>query len=121
MLRIGLIREAKFPPDNRVALIPSQCKWIHKKVPQVQVVVQSCPIRCYSDREYLAAGVEVKEDLGDCDLLLGIKEVPVKQLIPGKTYLFFSHTKKKQPHNRLLLQAIVAKKITLIDYECLEH
>jgi hypothetical protein len=52
---------------------------------------------------------------------LGIKEVPVKELIPGKTYLFFSHTKKKQPHNQALLRSILEKKITLIDYECLEH
>ena len=67
------------------------------------------------------AGVEVKEDVSDCDILLGIKEVPVSQLIPSKIYLFFSHTRKKQPHNRALLQAIIEKKISLIDYECLEH
>jgi alanine dehydrogenase len=48
-----------------------------------------------------------------------VKEVPVEQLIPGKTYLFFSHTIKKQPHNRKLLQALVKNKIRLIDYECL--
>jgi len=65
--------------------------------------------------------VEIREELEDCDILLGIKEVPVQQLIPGKTYLFFSHTKKQQPHNRKLLQSIIEKGITLIDYECLEH
>ncbi len=122
MLKIGLIREGKFPADNRVALIPSQCKWIHNKSTEVRVVVvQSSVQRCFSDKEYQAAGVEVKEDLSDCDVLLGIKEVPVEELIPNKTYLFFSHTKKKQPHNRSLLQAIIKRKITLIDYECLEH
>jgi saccharopine dehydrogenase (NAD+, L-lysine forming) len=52
---------------------------------------------------------------------LGIKEVPVGQLISGKTYLFFSHTKKKQPYNQQLFRAILDKKITLVDYECLEH
>src|SRR4029077_13778208 len=67
------------------------------------------------------AGVEVKEDLSDCDILFGIKEVPVEELIPGKTYLFFSHTKKKQPRNQQLLRTILDKQITLIDYECLEH
>ena len=119
--RIGLIREGKIPADNRVALTPAQCKWIHKNAPAIKIAVQSSPVRCFSDREYLMAGAEVKEDLGDCDILLGIKEVPVPELIPGKTYLFFSHTKKKQPHNQKLFQAILEKNITLIDYECLEH
>lgn len=121
MTRIGLIKEGKIPADNRVALTPAQCKWIHKNAPQVQVVVQSCPTRCFSDREYQLAGVEVREEVSDCDILLGIKEVPVAELIPGKTYLFFSHTKKKQPHNQPLLKAVLDKQITLVDYECLEH
>ncbi len=121
MTRIGLIREGKIPADNRVALTPAQCKWIHKNSSTVQVVVQSSPDRCFNDREYRLAGVEIREQLDDCDILLGIKEVPVQQLIPGKTYLFFSHTKKQQPHNRNLLQAIIEKGITLVDYECLEH
>src|SRR5205814_1382732 len=51
----------------------------------------------------------------------GIKKVPTENLIPEKTYLFFSHTKKQQPRNRKLLRAVLDKKITLIDYECLEH
>ncbi|HEX2846938.1 MAG TPA: NAD(P)-dependent oxidoreductase [Chitinophagaceae bacterium] len=121
MIRIGLIREGKIPADNRVALTPAQCKWIHKQLADVKVVAQTSPSRCFTDREYTAAGVEVKEDLSDCDILMGIKEVPVAQLLPGKTYLFFSHTKKKQPHNRGLLRTILDRKIRLIDYECLEH
>jgi alanine dehydrogenase len=63
----------------------------------------------------------VKENLEECDILLGIKEVPVNMLIAGKTYLFFSHTKKLQPYNQQLFQSIIQKGITLIDYECLEH
>ena len=121
MAKIGLIREGKSPADNRVSLTPSQCKWILKNGPGTSIAVQSSSNRCFSDREYLQAGTEVKEDLSDCDILLGIKEVPIEQLIPGKTYLFFSHTKKKQPHNQKLLRAILDKKITLVDYECLEH
>jgi alanine dehydrogenase len=121
MTRIGLIKEGKIPADNRVALTPAQCKWIHKNAPHVQVIAQSSAHRCFSDKEYLAAGVEISEDLGDCDILLGIKEVPMQQLIPEKTYLLFSHTKKKQRQNQPLLHAIMQNKITLIDYECLEH
>lgn len=121
MLIIGLIREGKTPADNRVALTPAQCKWIQKQNQGVKIVAQSSTNRCFSDKEYVSTGVEVKEDISECDFLLGIKEVPVKDLIPCKTYLFFSHTKKEQPHNRSLLQAIIKNDITLIDYECLEH
>ena len=121
MTRIGLIKEGKTPEDNRVALTPAQCKWIHKNAPHVKMVAQSSPGRCFSDKEYLSAGVEIKDSIDDCDILLGIKEVSVDQLIPDKTYLFFSHTKKKQPYNQKLLRAILDKNIRLVDYECLEH
>jgi len=121
MIRIGLLREGKIPADNRVALAPAQCKWIQKNAPDVRVIAQTSPDRCYTDKEYLSAGVEVKQDLSDCDILMGIKEVPVNDLLEGKTYLFFSHTKKQQLYNQHMFQAILEKKITLIDYECLEH
>ena len=121
MIRIGLIREWKIPADNRVALTPAQCKWIHKNSSDVEIIAQSSTVRCFTDREFENAGVRVKDDISECDILLGIKEIPVEQLLPGKTYLFFSHTKKKQPQNQKMLQAILDKKITLIDYECLEH
>ena len=121
MIRIGLIREGKIPADNRVALTPAQCKWIHKNSSDVVIIAQSSAVRCFTDREYENAGVTVKEDISECDILMGIKEIPVDQLLSHKTYLFFSHTKKKQPQNQKMLQAILDKKITLIDYECLEH
>jgi saccharopine dehydrogenase (NAD+, L-lysine forming) len=121
MIKIGLIREGKKPPDNRVALTPAQCKWIHKNSNEVRMIVQSSPHRCFSDKEYNLAGVEVREDMRECDILLGIKEVPVEELMENKTYLFFSHTKKKQLYNQGLFHAILQKKITLIDYECMEH
>ena len=121
MLTIGLIREGKIPADSRVALTPAQCKWINKNRTDLRVIVQSSPDRCFTDKEYTSAGIEVKDDISEADLLFGIKEVPVAMLIPEKTYLFFSHTKKLQPYNQSMLQDIVQKKITLIDYECLEH
>jgi saccharopine dehydrogenase (NAD+, L-lysine-forming) len=121
MITIGLIREGKLPADNRVALTPAHCKWIQKNDPGIKIIAQSSPNRCFSDREYRMAGVDVSETVDHCDILMGIKEVPKEELVEGKTYLFFSHTKKKQPRNRELLQAILAKNITLIDFECLEH
>jgi saccharopine dehydrogenase (NAD+, L-lysine forming) len=121
MIRIGLVKEGKTPPDNRVAFTPAQCQWIRKNIPGVEVLVQSSPNRCFSDKEYLAAGIQVTDDITDCDILLGIKEIPVADLISNKTYLFFSHTRKKQPYNQELFRAMIRKEITLIDYECLEH
>ncbi|MBD0298425.1 MAG: alanine dehydrogenase [Flavisolibacter sp.] len=120
-MKIGLIKEQKIPVDNRVAFTPAQCRWIQKKFPEIQIIVQSSDHRCFTDKEYQNAGIEVREDITDCSVLIGIKEVPVPSLIPEKTYFFFSHTKKKQPHNQKLLQTILSKHITLIDFECLEH
>jgi saccharopine dehydrogenase (NAD+, L-lysine-forming) len=121
MIRIGLIRETKIPADNRVALIPSQCKWLQKNFPSLKIFAQPSKDRCYTDKEYEMASVVILEDLSDCDFLFGIKEVQADKLIPGKKYLLFSHTKKMQPYNRSLFRAILDKKITLIDYECMEH
>jgi saccharopine dehydrogenase (NAD+, L-lysine-forming) len=121
MLVIGLIREGKIPADKRVALTPAQCKWMKQHVANVKIVVQTSDNRCFKDEEYIQVGVEVVEDMQACDVLMGIKEVPVEMLLANKTYLFFSHTKKQQPHNQKLLQTIIEKNITLIDYECLEH
>jgi alanine dehydrogenase len=120
MLKIGLIREGKIPSDNRVALIPAQCKWIQANK-EVSIQVQHSSTRCYSDEEYIKAGIEVKEDVSDCDILFGIKEVPVDMLVPDKKYFFFSHTRKLQSYNQKLLRSIIEKNITLVDYECLEH
>ncbi|HRI19853.1 MAG TPA: NAD(P)-dependent oxidoreductase [Panacibacter sp.] len=121
MIAIGLIKEGKIPHDNRVALTPAQCKWILKNSSDISIFVQPATSRCFSDAEYRQAGVTLQEDLSNCDLLFGIKEVPAAMLIPNKTYLFFSHTKKKQPYNQKLMHAMTDKNITLIDYECLEH
>lgn len=121
MLTIGLLREGKIPEDNRVALTPAHCKWLHKNFNDIKVIAQHSQNRCYADVEYQKAGVEVVENMNDCNLLLGIKEVPVSMLMNNKRYMFFSHTKKMQPYNQDLFRAILKKKITLIDYECLEH
>ena len=117
-MKIGILREEKCPQDNRVPLIPAHCSIIQDQY-DVELVIQHSEIRSYKDEEYLAAGVTVVEDLSDCDLLLGVKEVPTDLLIPHKTYMLFSHTIKKQEYNRKLLKALLEKHITLIDYEVL--
>lgn len=114
---LGVIREGKVPPDHRVPLTPQQCIEVMEKFPHVKVIVQPSPIRKFVDSDYSSLGIEMSDDLTNCDILLGVKEVPIDMLIPEKTYLFFSHTLKKQAHNAKLLKAILDKKIRLIDYE----
>jgi alanine dehydrogenase len=121
MLKIGILKEGKVPPDFRVALTPEQCSEIQKKyADKVEISVQSSSIRTFSDEDYIKQGIKVVSDVSDCDLLIGVKEVQLADLIANKTYLFFSHTIKEQPHNRKLLQTILAKKISLIDYEVIK-
>ena len=119
-MKIGIIREEKTPEDNRVPLTPSQCRTLMEEHSNIWVAVQPSATRCYTDDEYRYQGIAVRENLSDCDLLLGVKEIPPHLLIPEKTYMIFSHTIKKQPHNKKLLRAILEKKIRLIDYECLK-
>lgn len=118
-MKIGIIREGKNPPDSRVPLVPSQCAELRQK--GIDLVVQSSPIRCFKDEEYANLGVPVVDEISDCEVLLGVKEVPIHQLIADKTYFFFSHTIKEQPYNRKLLQAVLAKNIQLLDYEVLTN
>lgn len=118
---IGLIRERKSPPDERVALSPAQCARIMAANPGVRIVAEPSPSRCFRDAAYAEAGIEITENMAQADVLLGIKEVPVANLIPGKTYFFFSHTKKKQPYNQKLAQALVKSGIRMIDYEALTY
>jgi alanine dehydrogenase len=120
-MNIGILAEGKVPVDNRTPLTPTHCRAIVNENPGLPLVVQKSQERCYSDQEYENAGIPIVDTLEQCDILLGVKEVPISQLIPNKTYLFFSHTIKKQPYNRELLQALLEKKITMIDYECLTN
>lgn len=117
--KIGVLREEKNPPDKRVPLTPLICSELSANYSNVEIVVQPSKIRCYSDEEYTSFGVELQEDLSDCDILMGVKEVPPDLILPGKKYFFFSHTIKKQAHNKKLMKAIIEKKIQMIDYETL--
>ena len=104
------------PPDTRTPLAPPQCQQIIQHF-GIDILVEPSPIRCFTDQDYEKLGISLGSDMESCDVLMGVKEVPVEALIPGKTYFFFSHTIKEQPYNRKLLQAVLEKKVTLIDYE----
>lgn len=116
-MKVALIREGKIPADSRVVLSPEQAAEVQQKFPHVKVICQSSELRCFTDEQYREKGIEIAKEISDCDILLGVKEVPIPELIPDKTYFFFSHTIKKQAYNRPLLQSILQKNIRLVDYE----
>ena len=120
-MKIALLREGKIPADKRVALSPKQCLEVLNQYPGLVLVVQPSPIRKFKDQDYLDLGIVLQEDLSDCDVLIGVKEVPKSDLLSDKTYFYFSHTIKEQPYNRELLQKMVEKNITMVDYETLKH
>lgn len=116
-MKFGIIKERKNPPDRRVVFSPNELTKIKQLYPNCIVKVESSDIRIFTDLDYQSMGIEVTNDVSDCDVLFGVKEVPVDNLIPNKSYFFFSHTIKKQPYNRKLLQAVLAKNIDLYDHE----
>jgi len=121
-MKIGIIREGKIPGDQRAPFTPEILKSVADSfADQLECCVEQSNLRAFSNQEYLDKGVEIVVDMSDVDVLFGVKEVPIEQLIPNKTYFFFSHTIKKQAKNKGLLQAILAKSIRLIDYELLKN
>ena len=118
-MKIGILREGKIPPDKRVVLSPNQCVQFIQQYPNIDLVVQPSSIRCFSDDQYLSLGINMQEDLSDCDILMGVKEVAINDLIPEKTYLYFSHTIKEQHYNRQLLKKMLELNIRMVDYEVL--
>lgn len=116
-MKIALLKERKNPPDKRTVLPPHICRELMHQFPQLTIKVESSVDRVFSDDDYQKEGIEVTNDISDCDVLLGVKEVPFDYLIPNKKYFFFSHTIKKQAYNRKLLKAILAKNIELYDHE----
>lgn len=120
-MKFGIIRERKNPPDRRVVLSPEACQNVLSKFPKAEILVESSPIRVFADQEYADQGLQVVKDMEACEVLLGVKEVPIEALIPHKKYFFFSHTIKKQPYNRELLRAILDKNIELYDHEVITN
>ena len=120
-MKFGIIRERKNPPDRRVVLSPDACQKLRTKYPTAEIAVESSAIRTYADEDYEKAGRSLSADMEECDVLLGVKEVPIEDLIPNKKYFFFSHTIKKQPYNRELLRAFLDKNIEMYDHEVITN
>lgn len=118
-LKVGILRETKNPPDRRVPLTPPQIIALEELYPFVEFFIQPSDYRCYSNEEYEYLNIPLTEDLSDCDILMGVKEVDRRTFIPGKTYMFFAHVAKKQEQNREMFRDMAARGITLVDYEYL--
>lgn len=116
-MKFAIIKERKNPPDRRVVLPPNTCKYLLKTFPEMEIKVESSDNRAFSDNSYAQIGIEVTDNVSDCDVMLGVKEVPIDALIPDKKYFFFSHSIKKQHYNRKLLRAVLEKNIELYDHE----
>ena len=85
-MKLGIIREGKTPPDERVPLSPQQCAEINEKYPDLELVVQKSNVRRFKDAEYTNLGVSIVDNVNDCDVLMGVKEVPINELIVNKKY-----------------------------------
>ena len=120
-MKIGVLKEEKIPADKRVPLTPKQCRQLLDTYSDIEISVKSSAIRCFSDDMYIAEGITIVDDLSDCDVLIGVKEVPKESLIANKTYLYFSHTIKEQSYNRGLLLEMIELNIIMVDYEVLRN
>ncbi|WP_179008517.1 NAD(P)-dependent oxidoreductase [Winogradskyella forsetii] len=116
-MTFAIIKERKNPPDRRVVFSPEHLAEAQLAYPKVRFIVESSDIRIFPDEAYRKKGFEVLDDVSEADVMIGVKEVPIENLIPNKKYFFFSHTIKKQPYNRALLMAMLEKNIELFDHE----
>ena len=123
LTNIGIIRESR-NDENRTPLVPEHIKKYKESNPNINFIIQPSNSRCFSDEEYELCGAKINENLNECSIIFGVKEIDPNILINNRTYLFFSHTfkinkqqKNIEKHKKDLLLSILNKKITLIDYE----
>ncbi len=116
-MKFAIIKERKNPPDRRVVFSPEKLAEARAQFPDAEFIVESSDIRVFPDASYAALGFKVTDDVSDCDVMIGVKEVPIEYLVPNKKYFYFSHTIKKQPYNRKLLQVMLDKNIEMLDHE----
>jgi saccharopine dehydrogenase (NAD+, L-lysine forming) len=114
-MKVGARSEDKSRWERRVPLVPADLKALRNT--GIDAVVQTSSQRAFSDSEFVQADVPVQADLGDCSVIVGIKEIPAAKLEAGKVYLFFAHVIKGQPANMPMLRRLIELKATLVDYE----
>lgn len=116
-MKFAIIKERKNPPDRRVVFSPETLAEVRERFPEAEFIVESSDIRIFPDAAYAKLGFKVTDDVSEADVMIGVKEVPIENLIPNKKYFYFSHTIKKQPYNRKLLKTMLEKNIEMYDHE----
>jgi hypothetical protein len=91
-MKFAIIKERKNPPDRRVVFSPEKLAEARAQFLDAEFIVESSDIRVFSDEAYKALGFTVTDDVSDCDVMIGVKEVPLEILIPNKKYFYLSHT-----------------------------
>ncbi len=114
--KIGIRREDINKWERRVPLIPSHARELVRNR-GLEIMIQPSRIRVFTDDDYRLSGIDVREDICPCPIVLAIKEIPVELLEKGKIYVFFSHTAKGQSHNMPMLRKMMELGCTIIDYE----
>lgn len=109
------MRECKNQWERRCSLTPSEVKVLVEQ--GVKVLVQPSTVRCYSEDEFEEVGAKIQDDITEASVIFGVKEVPIENLIPNKTYFFFSHTIKAQDYNMPLLDKLLENNIRMVDFE----
>lgn len=117
---IGILKESK-AKEHRVPLTPADAQLLLENYPNLLIKAEPSEKRVYTNRQYTNVGVKITDNLLDCNLLLGLKEVDIQKVIPGKTYLFFAHVAKMQHRKKSYFKQLASKKITLVDYEYLTN
>ncbi|MCB0730994.1 MAG: hypothetical protein KDC88_08175 [Ignavibacteriae bacterium] len=118
-MKIGIRKETQYPSERRAPLTPEHVKELVNQ--NIEVLVEQADQRVFTSDEYKKSGAKICSTLEDCEIIFGVKEVPINDLIPNKPFVFFSHTIKGQSYNMPLLQAILDKNITLMDYELVKN
>ena len=116
---IGILRECKNKWERMCSLTPVEVEKLVKA--GIKVLVQPSTTRCFSEDEFEEAGAIIQEDMSTCDVIFGVKEVPIENLIANKTYFMFSHTIKAQDYNMPLLDEFLSKKLRVVDFECIRE
>eukprot|EP00249_Psilotum_nudum_P019538 c27304_g1_i1 orf=257-3433(+) len=114
---VGIQREEYSKWERRAPVTPSHCAQLLQSHGVRRIIVQPCTKRVYHDLQYQNGGCQISDDLSECGLILGVKQPKLGTVLPDTAYAFFSHTHKAEPQNMPILDEVLAKRVSLYDYE----
>lgn len=87
-LKFGIVKELNQEIDRRVVFSPKQIVELQSLYHKAEFRVESAASRIFTDEEYSSKGIQLTNDVADCDVLIGINPIAPSDLIPGKEYVF---------------------------------